>query len=144
MGANEAVEAAWTRAVEQWDDPARHEALLGLVAQHSAFAWAAARYKERAGDPIAERQLERLQKSATATMLATAARKPNAKDGPYRRTILFVALLLVMVVLGLVYTKVIAVDHQRRTHALPAKPVPAKPLPARRVMAPAPRTPAPP
>ena len=54
---NEVIEAAWARTVERWDDPARHEALLGLVAQHSAFAWAAGKYKERAGDPIGAYQL---------------------------------------------------------------------------------------
>lgn len=121
--ANEAVEAAWARAVERWEDPARHEALLGLVAQHSAFAWAARKYKERAGDPIADAQLERLRKSATATMLATAAKRPESKDGPYKRTMLLGVLLLVMLALGLVYAKVIAVNHGK------SRPVPARPLP---------------
>lgn len=146
MGVHEAVEAAWARAVERWDDPSRHEALLGLVAQHSAFAWAAGKYKERAGDAIAERQLERLRKSATATMLATASRKPAPKDGPYKRTILLVALLLVMIVLGLVYMKVLAVDHQRRSRAPakagPAKLLPAKRLPGKPATTPVPRQPA--
>jgi hypothetical protein len=77
---HETLEAAWQRAVEQWDDPARHEVLIGLVAQHSAFAWAAAKYKARAGDPIADAQLERLRKSVTATMLATATVRPTAGD----------------------------------------------------------------
>ncbi len=128
---NEVVEAAWARAVERWDDPARHEALLGLVAQHSAFAWAAGKYKERAGDPIADAQLERLRKSATATLLATAARRPESKKGPYQRTLLLVALLGVMLVLGLVYAKVIAADHQRK------KPLPGRPLPTQPVDKPA-------
>lgn len=131
MSVDEAVEAAWQRAVEQWDDAKRHEALLGLVAQHSAFAWAAAKYKARAGDPIADAQLVRLRKSATATMMATATVRPTAAEKPYKRTMLLVALLMVMLVLGFVYVKVIAVNHQRSTvpppKAPPGKVVPHKP-----------------
>lgn len=127
--ANEAVEAAWARAVERWDDRARHEALLGLVAQHSAFAWAAGKYKERVGDPIADAQLERLRKSATATLLATATKKPESKDGPYKRTMLLGVLLLVMLALGLVYAKVIAVNHGKSRSA-PAQALPGSHKPA--------------
>ena len=40
------VAAAWERALEPWDDSAAHDALLQLVAEHGAYAWAAAQYRE--------------------------------------------------------------------------------------------------
>jgi hypothetical protein len=72
--APEVVTAAWDALAAHWDDQARHDALLGLVAQHGCYAWAAAKYKERGDDPIAQRQLERVRKSALATMFATASK----------------------------------------------------------------------
>ena len=42
----EAVAAAWDRALEGWDDAGRHDALLRLVAQHDAYAWAAGKYRD--------------------------------------------------------------------------------------------------
>jgi hypothetical protein len=118
------VEAAWERVVESWDDPARHDALVGLVAQHSAFAWAASKYKERAGDAIADKQLERIRKAATATMFATASRK-QTEETPYRRTMVIFIVLLLMMVLGLLGVKMV---HDSRTQdAPPPRPPITKP-----------------
>jgi hypothetical protein len=103
---NDAVKAAWDDTVAHWDDPAKHTAFLGAVAQHDGFAWAAARYKERAGDPIADRQLEKLRTAAVAAMLAKA---PRAKDSdtPYRSTLIMLAALLLILVLGLVFVTIL-------------------------------------
>jgi hypothetical protein len=99
------VMAAWDDAVAHWDDPAKHQALLGVVAQHSCFAWAAGKYKERAGDPIADKQLERLRTSAMATMLATSSAKKKDEPTPFRATLLLFIALLVAMVIGMVVVK---------------------------------------
>jgi hypothetical protein len=117
---NPAVEAAWERVVEQWDDSARHDAFMVLVVQNSQFAWAAGKYKERAGDAIADKQLEKLRKAATATMFATASRKPG-EDPPYKRTLVIFAVLVVMLVIALVGVKIL---HDTRP---PPEDTPARP-----------------
>jgi hypothetical protein len=99
----EPVRAVWQALQGGWDDPKRHEAFLGLVAQHNCFAWAAARYKERAGDAIADAQLAKLRNAATATMLATATAKPKGSGKPYQATIVLFIALMIFAVLGLVY-----------------------------------------
>ena len=88
----------------------------------SAFAWAAARYKERAGDAIADRQIEKLRKAAVATLFATASKKPT-EEPPYKRTIVVFFILLLMLVVGLVGVKLM---HDARTEPPPATK-PARP-----------------
>jgi hypothetical protein len=110
-GVPDAVVATWDRAVESWDDPARHEALIAAVASFSCYAWAAAQYKTRAGDPIADKQLDRLRKAATATMLATATARPEATTMPYRNTMLVLLVLVILIGVGVVY----AIVHDRPT-----------------------------
>ncbi len=85
---------------------ARHDALLGAVATSSSYAWAAARYRERAGDPIADRALERLRKAATATMLATATVRPDETPMPYRNAVLILIALVILMAVGTIYAKV--------------------------------------
>ena len=102
----DAVQAAWDSAVAQWDDPAKHALLLGLVAQHGCYAWAAGKYKERAGDAIADKQLERLRSSAVAAMFATSTKKEKETQ-PYRSTLIVLAALLLILVLGLVFVSII-------------------------------------
>jgi hypothetical protein len=116
---NEAVRDAWKRATEAWDDKARHDALLGLVAQHNCFAWAAARYKERAGDPVADVQLERLRKSATAVMLATAATRKPAMSR-YTTTVWVLLAILSIVIVG-----ILAVNKLRQDRG--SRPAPTRP-----------------
>ena len=99
----EPVRAVWQALEGSWDDPKRHEAFLGLVAQHDCFAWAAARYKERAGDAIADAQIVKLRNAATATMLATATAKGKTTGKPYQATIVLFIALMIFAVLGLVY-----------------------------------------
>lgn len=102
----EPVQAAWDDVVAHWDDPAKHAKLLGLVAQHDAFAWGAARYKERAGDPVADKQLERLRSAAVAAMFAKSTRKKD-ESTPYRTTLVLLAALLLMLVLALVFATIL-------------------------------------
>jgi hypothetical protein len=113
------VISAWDRVVEQWDDMVRHEQLIGLVAKHSCFTWAAAKYKERPDDAIKDKQLERLQKAATATLLATASQRKDDEKTPYKKTLLWMLVLVVMLVLGLVFARIVA------ENAPPKRPTPA-------------------
>jgi hypothetical protein len=114
------VLTAWERAVERWDDPARHDAVIAAVVQHNGFAWAAARYKERAGDAIADRQLDRLRKAATATLFATATVRDDTHATPYRKVMMWFALLVVMLLLGLVFTRLV-IDTTPRSEPTPAR-----------------------
>ncbi|HEU0033814.1 MAG TPA: hypothetical protein VFQ53_24470 [Kofleriaceae bacterium] len=119
--------AAWERAVEQWDDASRHDEVMRLVAQHDAYAWAAARYRTRAGDPIGDRQLERVRKAAEVTLFATASqrREPTGQK-PYRALTTVMVLLVVAAIGGLLYATVVRDRSSTPPGATPAEPV--KPL----------------
>ena len=100
------LDAAWQVVVDKWDDQVAHDKLLALVAQSGSFKWAASQYKPRAGDPIADAQLERIRKAAIATMFATGSKR-REPPAPYRNVIMVLVVLLVMLVLGLVGLKLI-------------------------------------
>lgn len=126
--------AAWDRAVETWDDPARHDEVIRLVSQHDAFTWAATRYRTRAGDPIGDRQLARVRKAAEATLYASAtARKDNAPK-PYRALTAVLIMLIVAAIAGMLYATVMRDN-------TPAEPDRSKPTPADPVRHVAPPTP---
>jgi hypothetical protein len=99
----EPVREAWQRALDAWDDSARHDAFVGLVAQHNCFMWAAAHYRAKAGDPIADRQLERLRRAATATMLATATARPSDTKKPYQISIAVLIAFVTIAFIGYMY-----------------------------------------
>jgi hypothetical protein len=101
------VRAAWARVADAWSDPARHDELLQQAAAHRCYAWVAGRYRTRGGDPIAERQLDRLRRAAEATLLAGATVRREAAATPYRGTIVVLALLVAAVVVGLVYVALV-------------------------------------
>src|SRR5262245_58871818 len=117
------VRQAWTRATESWNTPAPHDELLQLAATHNSYAWAAGRYRSRR-DSISTRQLERLQRAAEATLLASAHPRPDTASAPYRSARGVLAFLIVAALVGVVYAVVI------RDHARPptATAIPAQPL----------------
>ena len=100
------LETAWQVVVDKWDDQAAHDKLIALVAQSGSYSWAATRYKERAGDPMADAQLARIRKSAIATMFATGSKR-REPDPPYKRTMVILGILIVMMVFGLIAVKLI-------------------------------------
>lgn len=101
---------AWQRALEAWDERGRHDEVLRLVTQHDAYAWAAARYrdrlKERPGDAVGTEQLERIKRAAEATLVAHAAVRESKVPSPYRNTMLILAVLILAIVAGLIYAMV--------------------------------------
>lgn len=98
--------AAWEQALAAWDDPARHDEVMRLVAQHDAYAWAAARYRTRTGDPIGERGLARVRKAAEATMMASAAMRKDTAPKPYRALTTILIMLIVAAGAGLLWATV--------------------------------------
>jgi hypothetical protein len=121
-GIPEPVVAAWQRVEASWDDPARHDELFRLVAEHGCFAWAAARYKSHDGDPIATARLAKLRRATEAVLLATATVRPIARPSQLRKAAVVVAVLLaVAVAVALVSTYVLTGRHDRRS--APARPL---------------------
>jgi len=119
------VREAWAHAGEAWSEAARHDELLRLVAVHDCYAWAAGRYRTRTGDPIADRQLDRLRRAAEATLLASATARPDPAARPYRAAIGVLAVLIAVILVGLVY----AVIREPATPSpAPASTAPVKPL----------------
>lgn len=99
----EALTAAWERAVASWSDVAAHEEVMRLVAQHDAYAWAATRYRTRAGDPIADKLLARIRKAVEITMMSGAQARAKESARPYRGTTLMLVTFVLLIVAGLVY-----------------------------------------
>lgn len=102
---------AWQQAVDDWSNRAKHDELLRLVSQHDAYAWAAARYRER---DDGKDHLDRIRRAAEATLATTRAVRDQATPGPYRNTILILAIFILAIVAGLVYAKVRGSDPPRR------------------------------
>jgi hypothetical protein len=100
---NAALEAAWQDVTQHWDEAPRHDALLGVVAHYSAYAWLAQQYRQRGDDPIAQRQLERIRKAAIATMFATQTHKRQAEKMPFKGSLLVLLLVGILTGVGLIY-----------------------------------------
>jgi hypothetical protein len=141
----EAVAAAWDRVLEAWDDGGRHDALLRLVAQHDAYAWTAARYREakraapaspspfrsypdHAVDAIADRQLDRMRRAAEATLYAGATAREERARRPYRATTAILAMFIFAIVAGLVFAMMLQGSPPASSgQATPAEAQPAPP-----------------
>jgi hypothetical protein len=125
----EVLATAWDRAVEAWDEPARHDEMIRLVAQHDAYAWAAAQYRERAGDPVGDRQLARIRKAAEATLFASATARKDQSPKPYRALTAVMIMLIVAAVAGLLYAMVMRDKAEPMGNATPAPAVRQQPTP---------------
>lgn len=110
---NEAVSAGWDKVIEDWENQSRHDALLALAVEAQAFQWLATKYRERKGDPIADAQLVKLTNAAMASMLTASASKGGTDyAAPYRRALLWMLAMVVMLVFGLIAVKLMASGHQ--------------------------------
>jgi hypothetical protein len=139
------VTAAWERVVEAWDDTERHDALLRLAAQHDAYAWTAARYRDakraapaapspfrsypdHAVDAIADRQLDRMRRAAEATLYASATAREERGRAPYLATRVVLAMLILAIVAGLVFAVLVRGPRLAGPGPVPAEAQPAKPV----------------
>jgi hypothetical protein len=136
--------AAWDRVLEAWDDAERHDALLAVVAQHDAYAWAASRYRDakraapaspspfrsypdHAVDAVADRQLDRMRRATEATMYASSIAREERARSPYRAARAILAVLVIAVIAGLLFATVL----QRNASVVPASATPAEAQPAK-------------
>lgn len=91
--------------MSRWSEPAAHDELFRLVHAHDAWVWAARRYRDyqttHAGDPVAARQLRRLQ---GFLMVALAPRIKSARN-PYRATVSVLVMLVIALGVGTVFTR---------------------------------------
>jgi hypothetical protein len=96
----ERVRAAWDALQDTWGEPARHDAFLALASETDTFPWAARQYRGRAGDPVADERLARIQKAAVARMAVMA---PPRVEKAKKHTMLVVMLVLLVatVVIGM-------------------------------------------
>lgn len=97
---------AWEVAVEQWSNPAHHEEVLRLITQNDAYAWGAAKYRSRTGDPIADKLLERIRKSAEVTMMTSATARTVVEKNPYRNTVVMLVIVILAIAGALIYAQV--------------------------------------
>ena len=109
---NEAVAAAWDKVVEDWQNQARHDALMSLVVNAKEFKWAATKYREKKGDPIADAQLAKLTSAAMATMLVSTRTKDDKDPAAvYKRALIWLLVLVVMLLCGMIAVKLMAQSH---------------------------------
>jgi uncharacterized Zn finger protein (UPF0148 family) len=135
------VRDAWDRVTAHWSDSAAHDELLQLVATHNCYAWAAGRYRTRR-DAVAQRQLDRLRRTAEATLFASASARSDANSAPYRASRSVLAILIVAIVVGLLYATVIRDNPRSRAPAIPARPLtPGQPVSPSTISTPAPAPP---
>jgi hypothetical protein len=122
------LEAAWSRAQDTWRDAASHDTVHAVATATSGFAWAAQRYRDRLRadptDTIAAEQLARLARSAELTLFATATKKPDKQQKPFRAALAVLAILAVLVVIGVGYA--IFAGRLREDPGAPPAAAPAK------------------
>jgi len=124
------VRAAWdavTESPEAWASQARHDAFVQLVAAAAVFAWAAGQYQEirrrRPDDAIALRQLERVRRTAEASMLATTTVR-DVKQSPYRSATAILVMLVVVLVAGALYATFMREARSPASTITPVAPAP--------------------
>jgi len=114
---------AWEHARAHWEDPAAHDELFRLVTLHGCYAWAAARYREaagEAGDPIAAHQLDRTRRAAEAALLTSAGPRRDKGGKPFQSSMLVLVFILVLLVVGILFAR-----HRASQDAPPAPRAPA-------------------
>jgi hypothetical protein len=117
------IRTAWDRVLERWQDEAGHDALFHLIAARGEYGWAAGRYRaqarERSGDAIARRHMERIRRAIEATMVVTATARDRSQASPYKNAVALLGVLIVVLVIGMFYLVV----KSRSASSDPAPPV---------------------
>lgn len=100
------VRAAWQAVLANWDQQSLHDAFVQRVAGAGVFAWGAGQYqdmqRQRPDNPIAQRQLDRVRRTAEAAMLASAAVRDVDKR-PYRGATAVLIMMIVVLIAGALY-----------------------------------------
>lgn len=101
------IKAAWDGVLEGWTTEAKHDALFNLIAARGEYGWAAGRYREQArerpGDPVAPKQMDRIRRAIEATMVVSATAREKPAASPYKNTATLLAVLIVVLILGMAY-----------------------------------------
>lgn len=101
------IRTAWDTVLAKWADEARHDALFLLIAARGEYGWAAGRYREqareRSGDAVAPKQMDRIRRAIEATMVVTATARDKPQASPYKNTAMLLVVLLVVMIAGMVY-----------------------------------------
>ncbi len=122
------IRTAWDAVIEKWTDDARHDALFALIAARGEYGWAAGRYREQAreriGDPVAPKQMDRIRRAIEATMVVSATTRETKQASPYKNTAMLLALLLAVLIVGMAYM-FIKSHNASSSEAPPPPPPPA-------------------
>lgn len=110
-----------------WENPARHDALLTLAAKHEAYGWTAKQYqgrlKENANDAVAQQQIARLRKAAELTLYATAAQREEKTKTPFKATIAMIMIMVFLIIGALLVAYVLRGDKMKQRR--PSAPAPS-------------------
>lgn len=101
------IRALWDNVLAGWTDEARHDALFELIAARGEYGWAAGRYREQArertGDPLAPKQMDRIRRAIEATMVVSATTRDKPAPSPYKNTATLLGVLIVALLVGMAY-----------------------------------------
>jgi hypothetical protein len=130
---NAVVKAAWDRLLEGWDDQERHDAFLRVVVDEAAYAWAAARFREKQPDERATTGIDRVRRAAEARLATMATIPPPMKSASRFGSVkLLLAGAVVMVIALLLALQFLRGRHQRTEQPL-GKPHPPAMQPGTKV-----------
>ncbi len=104
MSSDPVLEALWKRALDQWDDEARHHAFLDYCRTRQCLAEAAARYRGMSADRTRHEQADRKLKAVALlamTMLETERSLPREPSAGRPALALLVVSFFVLATLGL-------------------------------------------
>lgn len=124
----EPLRAAWDRVVARWDDETRHDTLFELVTEKGEYGWAAGRYREQArdrpGDAIAARQIDRIKRALEATLLVSGTARDKPQPSPYKNLVTMLGVLIVVLLVGVAYA---FIKSRGSDDPGPTQPVPVQP-----------------
>lgn len=103
----DAIRRAWDLVIARWEDEAGHDALFQMIAERGEYGWAAGRYRvqarERSGDTIARRHMERIRRAIEATLVVSATARDRSEPSPYKNALTLLGVLLAVLVVGMLY-----------------------------------------
>jgi len=103
----DAIRRAWDRALARWEEEAGHDVLFHMITERGEFGWAAGRYRaqarERSGDTIARRHMERIRRAIEATLVVSATTRARSEPSPYKGALTLLGVLVAVLVIGMLY-----------------------------------------